>query len=470
MAQRMAAPVGVGTASLPVGRILRSAIALPVIAGAVAIVAISLEDATRLRAIVIGVAAALLTGVAESYAPSGAWRTRRTLSVFTIAAAVIALSVGWDAARIGLEPLHALLALGISAVAIAAIRALQPEAATERVLIVGSGYAADALGLALAREARNVVVGRIDDSNEPGLLGDLGAFETVVGAHGVTTVAFAYSHAPDAQLALIASRCRELDLAVGIVPRLFEEFDQRLRVEHGAGVPLLVVDPWPHQARMPLMSRVADVVVATVLLVLSLPLWIVISLAIFIEEPGPILYRARRIGQHGEAFSMFKFRKMRRDAAGPSLTVAGDERFTRIGRLLALTKLDELPQLLNVMRGEMSLVGPRPEDPVFVDDFRDEFTEILRVRPGITGLSQIQYRNESALLVGDEFDALYRNELLPRKLDLDRYYARRRSLALDARILMWTAIAVVAGARIRRNELTSSVSFERHDAQEISLT
>jgi lipopolysaccharide/colanic/teichoic acid biosynthesis glycosyltransferase len=470
MAQRTAAPVGVETTSLPIARILRSAISIPVITGVVAIVAGSLEDATPQRALAIGLATALLTGVAESYAPSGAWRTRRTLSGFAIAAAVIALSVGWDAARFGLEPLHALLAMGLAAVAIAVIRTVLPEAATERILIVGSGYAADALGLALAREARNVVVGRIDDSDEPGLLGDLAAFETVVGTHRVTTVVFAYSHAPDAQLALIAARCRELDLDVGIVPRLFEEFDQRLRVEHAAGVPLLVVDPWPHQARMPILSRVADVVVASVLLVLSLPLWIGIAIAIEIEEPGPILYRARRVGQHGEAFWMFKFRKMRRDAAGPSLTVAGDERFTRVGRLLALTKLDELPQLINVMRGEMSLVGPRPEDPVFVDDFRDEFTEILRVRPGITGLSQIQYRNESELLVGDDFDALYRNELLPRKLDLDRYYARRRSLALDARILTWTAIAVVAGARVRRNELTSSVSFERRDTQEISLT
>ena len=199
MAQRTAAPVGVETTSVPIGRILRAAIAIPVIAGVVAIVAISLEDATPLRAVAIGVAAALLTGVAESYAPSGAWRARRTLSGFAVAAAVIALSVGWDAARFGLEPLHALLAMGIAAGAIALVRALLPEAATERILIVGSGYAADALGLALAREARNEVVGRIDDSDEPGLLGDLDAFETVVGAHRVTTVVFAYSHAPDAR-------------------------------------------------------------------------------------------------------------------------------------------------------------------------------------------------------------------------------------------------------------------------------
>jgi lipopolysaccharide/colanic/teichoic acid biosynthesis glycosyltransferase len=198
--------------------------------------------------------------------------------------------------------------------------------------------------------------------------------------------------------------------------------------------------------------------------------WLALSIAIFVEEPGPILYRARRIGMHGQEFEMFKFRKMGRDASGPKLTRPNDVRFTRVGRLLALTKLDELPQLLNVMRGEMGLVGPRPEDPSFVAEFREEFREILAVRPGITGLSQIQYRNESSLLVGEDFDELYRNELLPRKLDLDRYYARRRSVALDARILTWTAVALVAGARVRRNELTASVSFERHDSQELSVS
>ena len=275
MAQRTAAPVEVESTVVSVGRVLRAAIAIPVIAGAVAIVAILLEDATPLRAVAIGVAAALLTGVAESYAPSGAWRTRRTLSGFAVAAAVIALSVGWDAARSGSSRCTRCSPWASRRAPSPCSRALLPEAATERILIVGSGYAADALGLALAREHRNEVVGRIDDSDEPGLLGELDAFETVVGEHRVTTVVFAYSHAPDAQLALIASRCRELDLAVGIVPRLFEEFDQRLRVEHGAGVPLLVVDPWPHQSRMPVLSRVADVAVASLLLVLSLPLWLV---------------------------------------------------------------------------------------------------------------------------------------------------------------------------------------------------
>ena len=163
---------------------------------------------------------------------------------------------------------------------------------------------------------------------------------------------------------------------------------------------------------------------------------------------------------------MFKFRKMRRDAAGPRLTVAGDDAL-HAGRPPA--RADEARRAAAVDQRHARRDGPRRAPArgslTSSTDFRDEFREILRVRPGITGLSQIQYRNESALLVGDDFDELYRNELLPRKLDLDRYYARRRSLALDVRILTWTAIAVVAGARVRRNELTASVSFERHDSR-----
>ena len=129
--------------------------------------------------------------------------------------------------------------------------------------------------------------------------------------------------------------------------------------------------------------------------------------------------------------------------------------------MLTRTKLDELPQLVNVLRGEMALVGPRPEDPSYVAAYPAEFAAITRVRPGITGLSQIQYRDEAALLVGDDFETLYRTELLPKKIDLDRYYASHRCLALDLRILGWTVVAIVAGARVQRDELTRSVTFQR---------
>ena len=230
---------------------------------------------------------------------------------------------------------------------------------------------------------------------------------------------------------------------------------------------MVVVEPGEHASdgaratRAPLLARALDIAVASVLIVLTAPLWIVISLAIVLDEPGPVLYRARRVGRGGREFDMYKFRKMRRDATGPPLTRADDPRFSRVGRMLARTKLDELPQLVNVVRGEMALVGPRPEDPSYVAAYPAEFAAITRVRPGITGLSQIQYRDESALLVGDDFETLYRDEVLPHKIELDRYYASHRSLALDLRILAWTVVAIVAGARVHRDEVTSTVSFAR---------
>lgn len=222
--------------------------------------------------------------------------------------------------------------------------------------------------------------------------------------------------------------------------------------------------PRPHTARARIVSRTFDIAAGSLLLVLTAPLLLAISLAIFVDERGPLLYRARRVGFHGREFDMLKFRKMRIDAAGPKLTVADDARLGRVGGMLARTKLDELPQLINVLRGDMALVGPRPEDPSYVALYPAEFAAITRVRPGITGLSQIEYRNEAALLVGDDYETLYRTELLPRKIELDRYYASRRCLALDLRILGWTAVAIVAGVRVRRDELTQSVKFERAGA------
>jgi lipopolysaccharide/colanic/teichoic acid biosynthesis glycosyltransferase len=319
---------------------------------------------------------------------------------------------------------------------------------------------ADALSAAF-REAGTVVVGRLDDLEGADVLGSFDQLERIAREQRVDTVAFAYSHVGDERLAEVAMRCRELGIAVAVVPRLFAQFDQRTRVRRIDGVPLLVIDPLSHGGRTQVLSRAFDIVVASLLLVLTLPIWLLIALAIVIDEPGPVLYRARRVGRHGREFDMFKFRKMRRDAAGPRLTLSDDSRFSRVGRMLARSKLDELPQLVNVVRGEMAFVGPRPEDPSYVAAYPAEFAAITRVRPGITGLSQIQYRDEAALLVGDDFETLYRDQLLPQKIDLDRYYANHRCLALDLRILGWTAIAIVAGANVHRDELTRSVSFRR---------
>jgi lipopolysaccharide/colanic/teichoic acid biosynthesis glycosyltransferase len=423
------------------------------------------------RAVALGVAAALIWIVLDGLAPFARRRAPYAVSPLAFVAVAAVLSVSWNLTGIGLAPVPALaagaLATLTSGFTLAIARRVGFLSHAGRVLVVGSGIVADALIASLEREGRSAVVGRIDDGSDSSLLGDLDAFERVAAQQRVTDVIFAYSRARDGRLAELAARSRELGLVVAIVPRLFEQFDQRLRTRHVAGLPLMTVEPLPYQAQMPILTRVFDVVAAAVLIVLTAPIWLFISIAILIEEPGAIFYRAERAGLNGHTFTMFKFRKMRLDASGGKLTLLRDSRFTRVGGLLARTKLDELPQLLNVLRGEMGLVGPRPEDPCYVALYPNEFAEIQRVRPGITGLSQIQYRDESALLVGDDYDDLYRNALLPRKITLDRYYAKRHCLALDVRILMWTLVAVVAGARVQRNELTGTVGFEMLDSPTI---
>jgi lipopolysaccharide/colanic/teichoic acid biosynthesis glycosyltransferase len=221
--------------------------------------------------------------------------------------------------------------------------------------------------------------------------------------------------------------------------------------------------------------RVFDLGATCVLLVLIAPLLALIAVTIKLDSRGPVLYRCRRVGRGGRTFSMLKFRKMGNNAAGPPLTLAGDTRFTRLGRLLAASKLDELPQLRNVVKGDMSLVGPRPEDPSFVALRQEDYDDVLRVRPGITGLSQLAFVEEGRILDPAAFHDHYVERLLPQKIQLDRLYARRASLALNLRILLWTVVAVgfrtdVAVNRttgklgVRRRPLKSSTVTERSDA------
>jgi lipopolysaccharide/colanic/teichoic acid biosynthesis glycosyltransferase len=190
-------------------------------------------------------------------------------------------------------------------------------------------------------------------------------------------------------------------------------------------------------------KRVFDIVVAVVALIFLSPLIALVALAVKLDSPGPVFFRCMRVGRNGRALAMLKFRKMRQEVAGPPLTAADDDRFTRIGGLLARTKLDEIPQLWNVLRGDMSLVGPRPEDPAFLGLHPDAFTEILQVRPGITGLSQLAFANEAKVLAADDRVRDYIERVLPQKIGLDRLYVERRSLSMDLRVLAWTLAAIV---------------------------
>jgi lipopolysaccharide/colanic/teichoic acid biosynthesis glycosyltransferase len=206
-----------------------------------------------------------------------------------------------------------------------------------------------------------------------------------------------------------------------------------------------------------------DVIVAALALaVLAIPLG-VIALLVVLDSPGPVFYRAERVGYRGRPLRMLKFRKMREDATGGALTLAEDERLTRLGKWLARTKLDELPQLWHVLRGEMSLVGPRPESPSFVAHFPDEYAVILQVRPGLTGYTQLAFAREGAILDPADPQAHYLSGLLPQKVALDELYASRASVRRDVEIIVATVMTLV-GQPISVNRRTGALTRRRRPA------
>jgi lipopolysaccharide/colanic/teichoic acid biosynthesis glycosyltransferase len=174
-------------------------------------------------------------------------------------------------------------------------------------------------------------------------------------------------------------------------------------------------------------------------LVLS-PVLLLIGLAVTLETGLPVLFRQIRVGRNGEPFHLLKFRTMRAGKSGLSITVRGDSRVTRVGRVLRKFKLDELPQLWNVVRGEMSLVGPRPEVPEFVDMKNPVWRSVLRVRPGITDPASILYRNEEELLAKAPNPVeFYEETLLPTKLALNLAYLEKQSFWGDVGVIWQTA-------------------------------
>jgi lipopolysaccharide/colanic/teichoic acid biosynthesis glycosyltransferase len=189
------------------------------------------------------------------------------------------------------------------------------------------------------------------------------------------------------------------------------------------------------------MKRAFDVVASMLGLVVFAPLLIVVALAVKLGSRGPALFHADRVGRDGRRFRMHKFRTMS-PAAGPRITTSDDPRVTSFGRVLRATHLDEAPQLWNVLVGEMSLVGPRPEDPAFVDADDPTWRRVLSVRPGITGPTQIRFsRNEQASLGAADPERDYRERVLPEKLRADAEYVDRRTFVGDVIVLLRTPFA-----------------------------
>lgn len=194
------------------------------------------------------------------------------------------------------------------------------------------------------------------------------------------------------------------------------------------------------------IKRLFDVVASSAGLLVLGPLFVAVALLIKLDSKGPVFFRQERVGRGYRSFFIYKFRTMVDGAPrlGGLLTAGKDCRITRVGRTLRKLKVDELPQLINVLRGDMSIVGPRPEVCRYVHQFRDDYEEILRVRPGITDLASLKYRNESMLLgATDDPEHAYVTRVLPDKIALAKEYVRRSSFLFDVSLVVKTLISVL---------------------------
>jgi exopolysaccharide biosynthesis polyprenyl glycosylphosphotransferase len=331
------------------------------------------------------------------------------------------------------------------------------------VLIMGAGV----VGAQVARRLENhpeyglAPVGFLDEDprsvaevggREVPVLGTIDDLEDAVARTGVRNLIVAFSSVADARVSRLIPRCQELGVDVSVVPRMFDLINDRVGYDTVGGLPLLsfrAIDPKGMQFAV---KHALDRFLAAIMLIVFSPLILGAALAVRLSSPGPALFRQRRVGRDGRVFDFYKFRSMREAPHGeagedPNALdfllggdvapggVEGQDRRTAVGRFLRGTSLDELPQLFNVLRGDMSLVGPRPERPEFVELFRNDiirYGDRHRVKSGITGWAQVH--------------GLRGQTSLAERVEWDNYYIAHWSLGLDLKILALTLVALFRNA------------------------
>jgi exopolysaccharide biosynthesis polyprenyl glycosylphosphotransferase len=333
------------------------------------------------------------------------------------------------------------------------------------VLIMGAGV----VGAQVARRLENhpeyglAPVGFLDEDprsvaevggREVPVLGTIDDLEDAVARTGVRNLIVAFSSVADARVSRLIPRCQELGVDVMVVPRMFDLINDRVGYDTVGGLPLLsftAVDP---KGASFAVKHALDRVLAALMLVVFSPVLLAAAIAVKLSSPGPVLFKQRRVGRDGRVFDFYKFRSMRepeRSTAEPEedqsaleFLLAGDvapggvegaDRRTAVGRFLRGSSLDELPQLFNVLRGDMSLVGPRPERPEFVELFRNDilrYGDRHRVKSGITGWAQVH--------------GLRGQTSLAERVEWDNYYIAHWSLGLDLKILALTLVALFRNA------------------------
>jgi len=271
------------------------------------------------------------------------------------------------------------------------------------------------------------------------VISGLDGLEEVVRKLGIRETILAPAPNEREQVPIIISRLANLRVGIKILPDLTDTLYGQVRTAQVRGVPLIevfpdILSPWERS-----LKRFLDIIVSLCVLVIGFPFLALIALAIRLDSKGPILYVQKRVGRGGQIFTLYKFRSMVQDAearTGPVWAGKNDPRITRVGRILRKLHLDEIPQLINVLKGDMSLVGPRPERPAFVDEFRTAiplYERRLNVKPGITGWAQVKHKYDESLT--DVMD----------KLRYDLFYLENMSLALDLKIIFSTMGIVIRG-------------------------
>lgn len=357
------------------------------------------------------------------------------LSVFLLTLYWIFLYVFVCAGRFGVRSLHRhLLVLGIG---------------RKNTLIVGGG----SRGEDLLKKIRGYpalgyeVIGFVD--NNPEIKKDtlngvpfLGTYEQIsplVSSSEVSDIIIAVESGPHQEILDIIDRCNGLPVNLKIVPDVYDIASGHIKTQEITGFPLIDLLPEPMSPSQQLIKRAMDIVISSIVLLFFWPVWVLIAMLIRLDTTGTIFFTQDRVGKDGQVFSMVKFRSMVRDAeerTGPVWAGENDFRITRVGRVIRKFRMDEIPQFINILKGEMSLIGPRPERPYFVEQFKQTiplYTKRLKVRPGLTGWAQTRHKYDVSL------------DDVREKLKYDLYYLRNMSVMLDLKIILETFAVMIKG-------------------------
>ncbi len=279
----------------------------------------------------------------------------------------------------------------------------------------------------------------ISDFEEIPVLGNIKDLSEINKKYKIKNILIALDSTEHEKLLNIIAACTDSDVSIKIIPDLYDIISGNARTNQIYGFPLIEITPVLMQPWELAIKRTIDFLVSTVILVFGIPIWLIIAIVIKLDSKGPIFYTQERVGKDEKLFKVIKFRSMVSDAeskSGPIWANKEDPRITRVGKILRKLRLDEIPQFINVLDGDMSLVGPRPERPYFVELLSKEiplYKRRLKVRPGITGWAQVKHKYDENI------------EDVKKKIQYDLYYIENISLRLDLKILFHTITVVLLG-------------------------